>query len=127
MDGQGRTADLGDTDKNITHVIDPGGDLAREKAAYGGPVITTADCLSAAILHKDTGAPVIVVPASGHLPARAADIHQLDVKSQEVAHSVRTEKAGPNFVGQIAIPAEFISRGIAQISHPLTRGPCDFC
>lgn len=107
MDGQGRTTDLGETDKNIAHVIDPGGDLAREKGAYGGPVIITADCLSAAALHKDTGAPVIVVPKAGHLPARAADIRLHHPKSRIViaspTHNLHADQAAAVAAGELVV------------------------
>lgn len=75
VDGQGRSTAIGDMAKpNLSHVIDPGGDLARQGAGYGGPVIITADCLSAALLHKDSGHPVIVVPEEKHLGAAARSI-----------------------------------------------------
>ncbi|KAF0222497.1 MAG: TraI [Rhodospirillaceae bacterium] len=107
MDGQGRTADLGDTDKNITHVIDPGGDLAREKAAYGGPVIITADCLSASVLHKDTGTPVILVPKADHLPTRAAAIRLHHPKSRIViatpTRNLHADQAAAVVAGELVV------------------------
>lgn len=85
LDGQGRSAELGDTDKaGLSHVIDPGGDLSREKASHGGPVIITSDCLTAAIIHKDTGAPVVVVPKSADLPDKALSVRRRHPKARIV-------------------------------------------
>ncbi|MCA1908974.1 MAG: relaxase/mobilization nuclease domain-containing protein [Magnetospirillum sp.] len=85
MDGQGRTADIGDLDKpGLSHVIDPGNDLGRQKAAYDGQVVITSDCLAAAILYKDAGVPVIVVSTDAHLVDQATSIRKAHPKADIV-------------------------------------------
>lgn len=76
MDGQGCTCDVGDATArpDLRHVIDPDGLIAPGSQPYSGPIILTADCLIASIMHKDTDAPVIVVPTTTDLPQLAASV-----------------------------------------------------
>lgn len=77
MDGQGRTCDVGDTGcSGLSHVIDPGAYLTGKDKGYAGPVVLTADCLTAALIHKDSGAPVMVVPDEASLEEMARTIRR---------------------------------------------------
>jgi|GEM_PF-2899098 len=77
MDGLGATCDVGSTDRSgLSHVIDPGGNLGGRQQPYGGTVIVTTDCMSAAVLHKDTDHPVVVVPHVAGLADMAVSIRK---------------------------------------------------
>lgn len=75
MDGAGSTCDIGDvTRSGLSHVIDPGACLTGKDKSYVGPLVLTADCLTATLIHKDTGAPVLVAPDDAGLEEMATAI-----------------------------------------------------
>lgn len=77
VDGDARTCDIGDTSRpGLSHVIDPGACLTGKDKGYAGPVVLTADCLTAALIHKDTGAPVLVAPHGAGLDDMASTIRR---------------------------------------------------
>lgn len=77
MDADGRSCDIGETGRSgLSHVIDPGADLARKDMGYSGPVVLTADCLTATLIHKDTAAPVMVAANDAGLEEMAATIRR---------------------------------------------------
>ncbi|MEW5993031.1 MAG: TraI/MobA(P) family conjugative relaxase [Candidatus Zixiibacteriota bacterium] len=90
LDGLGRTCEIGDVAARpgLTNTIDPDGFLA-PGAGYSGPVILTPDCLAAAIMHKGTGAPVVVVATERDLVAHAKSLRDRLPDNQVVVAVLR--------------------------------------
>lgn len=107
MDGQGETLDIGDLAKpGLSHVIDPGNDLGKQEP-YKGPVVVTTDCMAAAVLHKDTNTPVIVVATDAELADAAASIRRRRPESLVVVATTKpsrqAERAAVAGGGQLVV------------------------
>lgn len=133
MDGQGRTADIGDLDKpGLSYIIDPGNVLGRQKAAYDGQVVITSDCLAAAILYKDAGVPVIVVPTDTHLVNKAVAIRKAHPKANIVIATTaprrQAEQAASVAAGTVVVIDSIqaqtkIVADLAAKGHPVAVDP----
>lgn len=75
LDGQGRRCDIGDATArpDLAHIIDPDRCFAGPER-YAGPIIVTADPLAALALHKEMGAPAVLVASEKDLKTRVREL-----------------------------------------------------
>ncbi len=115
VDTQGKSCDIGDMSARpeLKHVIDRKKLLARSEEPYRGPVVLTADCVAAAVLHEKTAVPVVIAAREMDLLGLANDLrtdhpkNPIIVVAQEKNHgtgqvtqtvgvqSLTTEWSGP--------------------------------
>ncbi|WP_096704149.1 TraI/MobA(P) family conjugative relaxase [Magnetospirillum sp. 15-1] len=114
MDVQGQTLDIGDLAKpGLSHVIDPGNDLGKADP-YSGSVVITCDCMAAAVLHKDTGAPIVVVGTDAELASAAATLRDRQPKSRIVVVTTRQTRQGVRAAGLVGGQATVVDNEKAQ-------------
>lgn len=108
VDGEGRGCDIGDLARgDLSHVIDPGRDLSGKVRPYTGPIMVTTDCLVAAMLHKDTGRPVVVVANDRELTDMATSLRHRhpdsDIVIATTSESRQAVRASVAAGGQLAV------------------------
>ena len=128
VDGQGQSSDVGDVSRpGLRHVIDPGAVLGAKGKTFSGPVVITSDALTAALVHQDTGAPVVVVPHDAGIEEIAADLRRRHPDNPTMVVSpgaspqaqLAAQKAGAEYrlvntaAAQAKLIAEMVGRGQA--------------